>query len=247
MTNQKIALVTGGGSGIGYAIAEKFTRNGILTYIIGRNREKLEKASNALGVNCRILSFDITLLEEIPALVKKISEEHGHIDILVNNAGINMKNHILEMEDEDFQRIILTNLTSVFTFSREVAKVMVGNGCGSIINITSMTAFYGIPKVVAYTASKAGLHGMTKAMAVDLSPLGVRVNSIAPGFIETEMTSKAFNGDPVRKQKVIDRTPMGKLGTPADVANAAYFLALDESGFVTGEVIKVDGGNSIGF
>ena len=247
MTNQKVAIVTGGSSGIGFAIAEKFTQEGILTYITGRNKEKLDKAKLALGENCRAVQFDMTWLDKIPSFIQGIAYEHGHIDTLVNNAGINLKNHILELTDEDFQKVILTNLTAVFSFSREVAKVMVKKESGSIINITSMAAHYGIPKVVAYTASKAGLYGMTRAMAVDLSPMGVRVNCIAPGFIETAMTATAFNGDPQRKQKVLDRTPMGKMGNPKDIANTAYFLASDNAGFITGEVIKVDGGNSIGF
>ncbi|KAA3634653.1 MAG: SDR family NAD(P)-dependent oxidoreductase [Bacteroidetes bacterium] len=247
MNYKKVAIVTGGGSGIGFAIAEKFTQEGIFTYVTGRNLEKLQVAAERLGANCRPFQFDMTWLDKIPDFVNQIAKEHGRIDVLVNNAGINFKNGMLELSDEDFQNVILTNLTSVFSLSREVAKVMVENGCGSIINITSMTAFYGIPKVVAYTASKAGLQGMTRAMAVDLSPLGIRVNSIAPGFIETAMTSKAFNGDLRRKQKVLERTPMGKMGTPKDIANAAYFLASDNAEFITGEVIRVDGGNAIGF
>lgn len=247
MNNKKVAIVTGGGSGIGLAIAEKFTREGMYTYITGRNLEKLQNAAERLGANCQPLQFDMTWLDKIPDMVNKIAEENGRIDILVNNAGINLKNNMLQLSDEDFQNVILTNLTSVFSLSREVAKVMVKNACGSIINITSMTAFYGIPHVVAYTASKAGLQGMTRAMAVDLSPLGIRVNSIAPGFIETAMTSKAFNGDLRRKQKVLERTPLGKMGTPKDIANAAYFLASENAEFITGEVIRVDGGNAIGF
>jgi NAD(P)-dependent dehydrogenase (short-subunit alcohol dehydrogenase family) len=247
MYEQKIAIVTGGNSGIGFAIAKKFIEEGIFTYITGRNEEKLNIAQAKLGTNCRALQFDMNWLDKIPAFIQQIEAEHGHIDILVNNAGINLKSHMLDLSDADFQRVLLTNLTAVFSLSREVAKVMVKHKAGSIINITSMTAHYGIPKVVAYTASKSGLYGMSRAMAVDLSPLGVRINCIAPGFIETAMTAKAFNNDPRRKQKVLDRTPMGKMGLPIDIANTAYFLATKEAAFITGEVIKVDGGNSIGF
>jgi NAD(P)-dependent dehydrogenase (short-subunit alcohol dehydrogenase family) len=124
---------------------------------------------------------------------------------------------------------------------------MMENGGGSIVNISSMASQYGIPKVIAYTASKSAIEGMTRAMAVELSPKGIRVNCIAPGFIATEMSAKALNGDQERKQKVMSRTPMGKLGDPADVADAALFLASDASKYITGVVLPVDGGNSVGF
>jgi NAD(P)-dependent dehydrogenase (short-subunit alcohol dehydrogenase family) len=186
-------------------------------------------------------------LKGIPAFVQNIAAEHGRIDVLVNNAGINMKKPFTEVTDEEFQNIILTNLTAVFVLSREVAKVMLPRQLGSIIHISSMTAHYGIPKVVAYTASKTALEGMARSMAVDLSPQGIRVNCIAPGFIVTAMTSKAFESDPERKNRAIARTPMGKMGNPEDIANAAFFLASDASAFITGTTVKVDGGNSIGF
>ena len=131
--------------------------------------------------------------------------------------------------------------------SREVAKGMIKNGRGNIINISSMASQYGLPKVIAYTASKSAIEGMTRAMAVELSPMGILVNCIAPGFIATDMSGKALAGDVERFQKVLSRTPLGKLGSPADIAEAAYFLSSDKSGFLTGVILPVDGGNSIGF
>ena len=124
---------------------------------------------------------------------------------------------------------------------------MIADGRGSIINISSMAAQYGLPKVIAYSASKAAVEGMTRAMAVELSPRGVRVNCIAPGFIETDMSARALNGDKERMQKVLSRTPMGKLGKPVNIADAALFLASDSASYITGMVLAVDGGNSIGF
>jgi len=246
--SRKIAVVTGGASGLGLAIAKKFIRNNIATVITGRDEQKLNDAKNQLGELCFVHPIDVTELKSIPDHIKKIAEQHGSIDILVNNAGINMKKELLEVTDEDFQRILLTNVTGVFALSREVAKVMVTQpNKGSIINISSMAAHYGIPKVIAYTASKAAIEGMTKAMAVDLSPLGILVNCIAPGFIKTAMSSKALDSDPERKRRVMERTPLGRLGSPEDVANAAYFLASNESSYMTGAVIAIDGGNSIGF
>ncbi|HEY3405490.1 MAG TPA: SDR family oxidoreductase [Ohtaekwangia sp.] len=247
-TSKKIAIVTGGASGLGFAIAKKFTENNIITYIIGRDQKKLSEAQGLLGDNARTLSFDVTQLNNVPRLVEDIaSQNSGRIDILVNNAGINQKKEIIDVTNEDFQNIILTNLTSVFCLTREVAKVMIKQQSGSIINISSMAAQYGLPKVIAYSASKTAIEGMTRAMASELSPKGIRVNCIAPGFIVTNMTAKAFETDQERKQRAINRTPMGKMGAPEDIANAAYFLANDESTFMTGTVIPVDGGNSIGF
>ena len=244
---RKIAIVTGGGSGIGFAIAERFTANNITTLIIGRNRQKLEDAAGKLGELCVPLNFDITELASIPAMVKKIMDEYGQIDILVNNAGINLKKDFTEVTDEEFQRILLTNVSAVFALSREVAKGMIENGEGAIINISSMASQYGIPKVIAYTASKSAIEGMTRAMAVELSPSGIRVNCIAPGFIATDMSSKALDDDPERKNKVLSRTPAGHLGTPADIGDAALFLATDSAKYITGIIMPVDGGNSIGF
>jgi NAD(P)-dependent dehydrogenase (short-subunit alcohol dehydrogenase family) len=246
--NQKrVAIVTGGGSGIGLAIAGKFTTNRISTIIVGRDEEKLNKAKAQLGECCYPMPCDVSKLECIPALVKKITDQFGQIDILVNNAGINMKKEFTEVTDEEFQKIITTNLCSVFAISREVVKEMLKKGSGSIINISSMAAQYGLPKVIAYSASKTALDGMTRAMAVELSPKGIRVNAIAPGFIETDMTAKALNTDPERKQKVFGRTPMGYMGKPDDIGEAALFLASDAAKYITGVVLPVDGGNSIGF
>lgn len=245
--SKKIAVVTGGGSGIGLAIAEKFILAGIETIIIGRDEDKLNVAKESLGSLCQTMSCDISNLSSIPALIEKIIKQFGQINILVNNAGINMKKDFTEVTDEEFQSVITTNLCSVFSLSREVVKHMLVKGSGSIINISSMAAQYGLPRVIAYSASKTAIDGMTRAMAVELSPKGIRVNAIAPGFIETAMTAKALNTDPERKAKVFGRTPMGYMGQPSDIGDAALFLATDASKYITGVVLPVDGGNSIGF
>lgn len=245
---KKIAIVTGGGSGIGLAITEKFVQNNIHTVIIGRDEKKLCDAKQKLGELCETLQGDLNDLASIPKFVNNIIEKHGRIDVLVNNAGINMKKEFTEVTDEEFQKIILTNLTAVFSLSREVVKCMLEKEIkGSIINISSMASQYGIPKVIAYTASKSAIEGMTRAMAVDLSPKGIRVNCIAPGFIATDMSAKALNNDPERKNKVLGRTPMGFLGEPSDIGDAAVFLASEAAKYITGVVLPVDGGNSVGF
>jgi NAD(P)-dependent dehydrogenase (short-subunit alcohol dehydrogenase family) len=243
----KIAIVTGGGSGLGFAIAKKFTENGITTIIAGRDKEKLNKAKEQLGNLCHAKTCDVSDLGSIPKFIGDIAKEFGQIDILVNNAGINQKKEFTEVSDEEFQRVITTNLTAVFVMSREVVKQMLMKGSGCIINISSMAAQYGLPKVIAYSASKTAIDGMTRAMAVELSPKGIRVNAIAPGFIYSDMTAKALDSDPERKAKVFGRTPMGIMGQPEDIGNAALYLASDAAKFVTGVVLPVDGGNSIGF
>ena len=243
----KTAIVTGGASGIGLAIAQKFVNAGIQTIVIGRDESKLKAAKKKLGTLCKTYSFDLSNLSAIPSFVQQLHKTFDHIDILVNNAGINMKKDFVDVTDDDFQKILLTNVSAVFTLSREVVKLMKKKSEGCIINISSMASQYGIPKVIAYTASKSAIEGMTRAMAVELSPIGIRVNCIAPGFIATDMSAKALNSDAERKQKVLSRTPMGYLGQPADVANAALYLANGEANYITGVILPVDGGNSIGF
>lgn len=247
MNQTKVAIVTGGGSGLGLAIAKKFVASGITTVIVGRDENKLSDAKQTLGEGCETAACDLSDLKSIPPLVEKVFNRFGRIDILVNNAGINYKKEFTEVTDEDFQRIMATNVNAVFAISREVVKCMKEAGGGSIINISSMAAQYGLPKVIAYSASKTAIDGMTRAMAVELAQYGIRTNAIAPGFIYSDMTATALNSDPERKAKVFSRTPMGKMGQPEDIGEAAYYLATDASKYVTGVVLPVDGGNSIGF
>lgn len=245
--SKTIAIVTGGAAGLGLAITKKLVQEGILVIMIGRNEEKLDATATELGELCNYKAFDLQNLAGIPGLIDEIHHEFGQIDILVNNAGINMKKPFIEVTDEDFASVIQTNLSSVFAVSREVVKKMIDVGKGSIVNISSMAAQYGIPKVIAYSAAKTGVEGMTRAMATELSPLGIRINCIAPGFIKTAMSAKALDADPERKNKVFSRTPMGKMGEPDDVAEAVYFFCSPGAKYVTGVIMPVDGGNSIGF
>lgn len=243
----KTAIVTGGASGLGLATTKKLVENNIRTIIIGRNEKNLAEVASSLGPLCSYRTFDLRHLKGIPQLVSEIVAEFGPIDILVNNAGINQKKNFAEVTNEDFEQVIQTNLTSVFVMSREVVKEMQKHKSGVIIHISSMAAQYGIPYVIAYTAAKTAIEGMTRAMAVELSPEGIRVNCVAPGFISTDMTATALDNDPNRKSKVISRTPMGKMGEPKDIAGAVLYLTSDAAKYVTGVVLPVDGGNSIGF
>jgi NAD(P)-dependent dehydrogenase (short-subunit alcohol dehydrogenase family) len=243
----KVALITGGASGIGYAIAKRFVQNDIRVVLVGRDQTKMKIACETLGELSDYISCDLTRLAEIPLMVKRVNESHGRIDILVNNAGVHLKKPIADVTDDEYQRVILTNQTAMFSLTREVAEIMKVNGSGAVLNISSMASQYGLPNVIAYTASKSAIEGMTRAMAVELAPCGIRVNCIAPGFIKTNMSSLALDKDTERKQKVLSRTPLGRLGKPGEVADAAFFLVSESASFITGVVLPVDGGNSIGF
>lgn len=244
---KRTAIITGGGSGIGLAIADRFVKAGIRSIIIGRDPQKLDAAREQLGNDCYPVTHDLNDLPSLPGLVGQIVTTFGQIDILVNNAGINLKKEFQDVTDEEFDYILHTNVKSVFALSREVVRTMLPRRQGHIIHISSMASQYGIPKVIAYTASKAAIEGMTRAMAVELSPEGILVNCIAPGFIATDMSAKALNGDPERRQKVFARTPMGRLGEPGEIGDVALFLASGQASYLTGVVLPVDGGNSIGF
>jgi NAD(P)-dependent dehydrogenase (short-subunit alcohol dehydrogenase family) len=243
----KTVLVTGGGSGLGFAVASAFISNSSQVAIVGRNAARLKDARNLLGKKAHCFAFDVTEIDRLPELVEWVEGTVGEVDVLVNNAGINMKKDVLHVTNKDFQEIIQTNQIAVFALTREILRSMVTRRSGSVIMISSMASRYGIPKVIGYTASKSAVEGMTRALAVECAPFGIRVNCIAPGFIKTRMSSEALESDPERKRRVLARTPMGRLGEPADVAHAALFLASEQSKFVTGVVLPVDGGNSIGF
>ncbi len=241
------AVVTGGGSGIGLAIAAHMAGAGAEVVVCGRRKEPLDRACAGIGRRAKSYVMDLTRLPEIPSFIETVEREQGEIGILVNNAGINLKKDATETTDADFADLLLTDLQAVFAISRESGRRMAERGRGSIIMILSMASIMGIPKVAAYTAAKAALAGLVRELSTELSPRGVTVNGIAPGWIETEMSARAFSGDPDRLRKVLGRTPAGRLGKPEEIAYAAVFLASPAARFITGAILPVDGGASIGF
>jgi len=243
----KLAIVTGGGTGIGFGISKCLVRAGAKIVITGRRKKILKNASGELGEQSTYEIHDLNELDSIPDFVQLIESQYGPIDVLVNNAGINDIKPPFQVTDSDFQSIISTNLSAVFALSREVAKFMVKRKRGSIIMITSMSAIYGLKDVAPYSASKSGLLGLTRSLATDLSPYGVRINAVAPGFIVTPMHEEALRRFPEKEKKILDRTPLHCFGTPEDIGQAVVFLASDASGFITGVQLPVDGGNAIGF
>lgn len=243
----EVALITGGGTGLGLAMARRMAGAGARVVITGRREEVLRGAVAEIGGGAQYIVHDVTQLEEAAPLVGQVTERFGAPTVLVNNAGINLKKICTETGDEDFERIMRTNVTGAFALSRAAAAGMAQRGRGSIIFIASMASLFGIPGVVAYSAAKTAILGMVRTMAVDLSPRGVRVNAIAPGWIDSAMLRKAFEGDPARRDRILARTPMGDVGQPDDVAWAAVYLSSPAARFVTGAVLPVDGGVSIGF
>lgn len=243
----KRVLISGGGSGIGLAISESIIEAGGQIIMIGRNEANLKTATERLGSNAHYVVQDITALAAIPQMVIDIEGRFGPIDVLVNNAGINMKKPSLEVSDEDFARVLNTNITAAFSLTREVAKGMISRKAGSILMISSMAAYYGLDRVPAYTAAKAAIEGLVKTLAVEWGPHQIRVNAIAPGFIDTAMMQTAMQSDPARMNKALGRTSLGYFGKPEHIGHAAVFLSSEAAAYITGVSLRVDGGNAIGF
>ena len=243
----QLALVTGGGSGLGLAISQAMIEAGASVVITGRREEKLKAACQQLGNAARYIQHDVTDLSSIPGLVKHIEGDIQPLNILVNNAGIHLKKLALDTTDAELAQMIQTHLFSAFALSREVGRGMIARQNGSVIMILSMAALFGIPQVSAYTAAKSALTGLTHALAIEFSPHNVRVNAIAPGWIETDMSCEAMQDDPERFKKVLERTPLNRMGEPPDVGYAAVYLCSPAAKYVTGIILPVDGGSSIGF
>ena len=241
------ALITGGGTGIGLAMARSMVSAGARVVLVGRREAELAAAVKELGARASLVVHDVTKLEAAPALIARITRETGPITILVNNAGIHLKKPAVETTTEEFQKVLNTHIVGAHALTAAVAPGMMERKHGSILFTGSMASLFGIPLVIAYTAAKAAMVGMVKGYATEFSPHGVRVNCLAPGWIETEMSRKAMEGDPARKAKILGRTSMAKFGTPADIGWAAVYLSSPAARFVTGAVLPVDGGVSVGF
>jgi NAD(P)-dependent dehydrogenase (short-subunit alcohol dehydrogenase family) len=240
----KRVLVTGGSKGIGKDIALSFAKLGATVVISGRNDEALSAAVlelNRYSSNCSYVKADIQHVADIHKMVDEASAHMGGLDVLVNNAGVNIPKPAMELTEEDWDSILDTNLKGSFFSSQRAAKYFLPQKSGKIINIVSQMAFVGYIKRAAYCSSKGGAVQMTKALAVEWAPYNIKVNAVAPTFIETELTSSMFE-DREFYQDVLNRIPLGKLAQPSDVTGAVLFLASDMANFVTGETIKVDGG-----
>lgn len=237
--SDKKALVTGASGGIGGAIARSMHAQGATVALAGRNREALDALAAELGERCHVIVGDLGDTESADAMLSAASEAMDGIDVLVNNAGLTRDNLAMRIKDEDWQAVIDVNLTATFRLSRAVLRGMMKARWGRIINVTSIVGVTGNPGQTNYAASKAGIIGMSKALAGEVATRGITVNCIAPGFIATAMT-ESLGED--QTGKLTDAIPAGRLGTPEDVAACAVFLASDEAAYVTGQTLHVNGG-----
>jgi len=236
---EKCALVTGATGGIGGEIAKALHAQGATVGISGRNEDKLKALAAELGDRVHILAADLSNDDAVKDLVARADEAMGKIDILVNNAGLTRDGLSMRMSSDDWQNVLDVNLTAPFKLAQAVQRAMMKRRHGRIINISSIVAVTGNPGQCNYVASKAGMIGWSKAMAAEIASRNITINCIAPGFIATPMTD-ALNED--QKATINAKIPAGKMGTIADIAAAAVFLASDEAGYVTGQTIHVNGG-----
>lgn len=242
----ELALITGGGTGLGLGMARCMVQAGARVVLIGRREEPLRAAAMELGSACCYEVFDITRLEEASVLIERIRGRCGPVSILVNNAGIHLKKPAVETTEAEFITVMNTHLVGAHAMTRAAAPAMIRAGHGSILFISSMAALFGLPRVVAYAAAKSAYLGVVRALATEFSPHGVRVNAIAPGWINSHML-RHLDSDPQRRDKILNRTPMHRFGEPEDIGYAAVYLCSPAAAFVTGVVLPVDGGVSIGF
>jgi NAD(P)-dependent dehydrogenase (short-subunit alcohol dehydrogenase family) len=244
----KIAIVTGAAGGIGYAIAERFLREKAKVIVADIDPEKGEKAEKDLSLlgEVRFVKSDVGKRLDVHNLIAAAIDGFGDIDILVNNAGIVHGADFLDLNEEDFDRVLDVNLKGTFLVGQAVARYMVdkvksGGAPGAIVNMSSVNAVFAIANQVPYSVSKGGVNQLTKVMALSLAPYGIRVNAIGPGSIMTDLLS-SVNADPAARNRILSRTPLGRIGAPSEIASVAAFLVSDDASYITGQTLYADGG-----
>ena len=237
----KTAIITGGGSGIGLATARAFCKEGAKVILFGRRKEKLISAADELGNSVLIVQGDMTHNDDLDQLINKTLNNFKGIDILVNSAGLYNGAPLHEISDSQWDGIMDINIRSIFQLTRRVLPIMMAQKSGSIVHISSILGLIAVPQVAAYNVSKGALNQFSRSIAVEYGSYGIRSNSICPGLIETDMTADLMK-DASLMQEWSKEYPIGRFGKPEDVASACLFLASDESSFITGTVLPVDGG-----
>ncbi|MDB5326096.1 MAG: hypothetical protein JWM57_1665 [Phycisphaerales bacterium] len=244
----EIALITGGGTGLGLGIAQSMAAAGAKVVLVGRREAELKQAVEQIGALASFAACDITKYETLPGLLADAEKKAGGVPtILVNNAGIHLKKPTVDTSIGEFETVIRTHLFAAYELTRLLLPGMLARKHGNILFTASMATLIGLPNVIAYSAAKSAFGGVVRGLASEVSGQGVRVNAIAPGWIESPMLTKALSGDEPRKNKILARTPMQKFGQPTDIGNAAVYLCSPAASFVTGVMLPVDGGASIGF
>jgi len=242
------ALVTGGATGLGFGMARCFVAAGARAVLVGRREDELKKAVARLGAQAKYVCHDVTKVGEADKLVETATRTAGApMDILVNNAGVHLKKPAVETTPEEFLTVLNTHVIGAHALTRAVLPDMIQRRRGNILFTASMAALFGLPKVIAYSAAKSAYVGMVRTLATEVSMHNVRVNAIAPGWIDSDMMRKALDGDSARRDKILGRTPMNRFGDADDIGWAAVYLCSPAAKFVTGVVLPVDGGVSIGF
>ena len=242
------ALITGGGTGLGFGMAKCFVAAGAKVVLVGRREEELRKACAELGSAASFVSHDITQLERAGELLKRAEGGAGSpISILVNNAGIHLKKSAVETTPPEFANVLQTHVMAAQALTHAILPGMIERKHGNILFTASMASLFALPLLVAYSAAKSAYLGMVRTLAVELGSQGIRVNAIAPGWIDTPMLRQAVFTDAKRMEKILGRTPMNRFGDPEDIGWAAVYLCSPAAKFVTGVCFAVDGGASIGF
>ena len=243
----RTALISGGGTGIGWGIARCLWAAGARVALIGRREEVLRQAAATLGERVGWFVHDVTDFGSAGDLVERVECELGPVGILVNNAGVHLKKPALETTERELQQVVDVHLTGAFALTRACLPRMRSTGDGSVVFIASMASYLGLPLVLTYTTAKTGVLGMMRALAAEYSRDGVRFNAVAPGWIRSAMLDRSMQGDPRRERKVLERTLVGRFGEPEDIGWAVVYLCSAAARYVTGTCLTVDGGASIGF
>ena len=243
----QFALVTGASRGLGWATAQALAAAGATVILNGRDAESLTRQCEKLkawGFQADVAAFDVTNAAAVTRTVASIGSRHGRLDILVSNAGSTVRKPLLEQTEDDWRQVIDADLTAGWRIAREAARIMMPAGYGRIVMISSINGFVARPAITAYVAAKAGLHGLVRALALDLGSSGVTINAIAPGYFPTEGNASLRRADPDFESRIAQRTPAGRWGRPKELGAAAVYLASPASGFTTGSILTVDGGLS---
>ncbi|MDB5525048.1 MAG: dehydrogenase [Rhizobium sp.] len=235
----KTAVITGAAQGIGKAIGERLVAEGARVFLSDINEARLKET--ALALNCPYKVADASKKAEVKALISAVLEAFGHLDIVVNNAGIIHTAELIDLEEEDFDRVLAVNLKSAFLMTQEAARHMIPRATGSIINMSSVNALITIPNQIPYAVSKGALNQLTKVTAMALSKHNIRVNGVGPGTIDTAIAA-AVIPDADAERRVMSRTPLGRRGQPSEVAGVVAFLASEDASYITGQTIYPDGG-----
>ena len=239
----EVALITGGGTGLGLGIARCMVAAGARVVLVGRREPELRAAAEDLGPAASFVPHDITQVDRAHGLLEQV----GPVSILVNNAGVHLKKWAVDTSPAELDAVLQTHVVAAHALTIAVLPGMISRGHGSVLFTASMASLFGVPQVMAYSAAKSALVGIVRSLSTEVASQGVRVNAIAPGWIESPMLQKALSGDPERKQRILARTPMARFGDAEDVGWAAVYLCSPAAKFLTGVVLPVDGGASIGF